>query len=393
MYTFNYIKVALLFWFLSFQTMAQKNINIGTSYKLQSKILKEERSYTIGLPDNYYKSSKKYPIMVLLDGGFRFHSHSGIINHMVNARQVPEMIIIGINNIDRVRDFTPTNYLINLNGSDGSVNQKTSGGSSNFLRFIEEELLPTIKKNYRTNSFKTLVGISHGGLLVASSYLSNNTSFDAYISMDPSFWWDNQYIVKQIDSTNFKQIKHKKFYLSTADKYENFKKIPHVFKANINSHVLFNAKIKNKGVTPSNFHFDYFKEENHWSVALLSLYKGMKFIYKDLYMDNFYTNSYDKIVAHYKNNYNGKFFPSERSINNLGYRYLKTKARENEALKLFLLNTKNYPNSSNAFDSLGEAYMLLEKPKKAIKNFKISLKLDPSNENAKKMIHKIQLEN
>jgi len=168
---------------------------IGATHKIQSKILKEERTYFLELPDSYKTSSKKYPILVLLDGEVTCHSHSGILKQMVQGGQIPEMIIVAITNVDRVRDFTPSKYLTNLNGSSAVENHKTSGGSTHFLNFIEEELLPEIEENYRTNAFKILMGISHGGLLVESSYLSKTSSFNGFVSMDPSFWWDHQYIV------------------------------------------------------------------------------------------------------------------------------------------------------------------------------------------------------
>ena len=99
---------------------------------------------------------------------------------MTEGRQIPEMIIVAITNIDRVRDFTPTKYLTNLNGSSAVDNHKTSGGSEQFLQFIEKELLPEIESTYRTTTFKTLVGISHGGLLVGSAFLSKKTSFNGF---------------------------------------------------------------------------------------------------------------------------------------------------------------------------------------------------------------------
>ena len=357
---------------------------IGTIHKIQSKILKEERTYFLELPSSYKTSSKKYPVLVLLDGEVTYHSHSGILKQMVQGGQIPEMIIIAITNVDRVRDFTPTKYLTNLNGSSAVENHKTSGGSSQFLSFIEEELLPQIEDNYRTNSFKTLVGISHGGLLVGSSYLSNTSSFNGFISMDPSFWWDHQYVVKQISSTNLSQIANKRIYISTADKFENFDRISHVFKANINSHELFNASLKNKGVSPSHIELEYFKEENHWTVALMSLYHGMQFMFKDLKMKNIRNSSIEEILAYYKTNYNGGFLPPENDINTLGYEYL-TKDKK-KALAFFLLNATNYPSSFNAFDSLAEAYEKDGDQKKAIENYEISLKLNSNNENAKRMI-------
>lgn len=362
--------------------------SIGKTYGIHSKILKENRSYILELPSSYETSKKNYPLLVLLDGEVSYHSHSGILKHMTDGRQIPEMIIVAITNVDRNRDYTPTKYLTNLNGSSAVENHKTTGGSGKFLQFIEKELLPEIEQNYRTTAFKTLVGISHGGLLVGSAFLSKETTFNAFVSMDPSFWWDNQYLIKQLKSTDLDQIKNKRFYLSTADKFENFDRIPHVFTANINSHENFNTTLKNKGFSPNNVALEYFKEENHWTVALMSLYHGMQFIYKDLKMKNAQDSTLEEIITYYKTNYNGGFLPPENEINTMGYFHLKSDI--NKALPFFKLNVINYPRSSNAFDSLGEVYMLLGDKEKALKNYKESLKLNARNDNAKKMIEKLK---
>jgi len=53
---------------------------------------------------------------------------------------------------------------------------------------------------------------------------------------------------------------------------------------------------------------------------------------------------------------------------------------------LIILNTENYPNSFNAFDSLGEVYEFLGEKTKAIENYTKSLELNPDNEHAKMRI-------
>ena len=49
-----------------------------------------------------------------------------------------------------------------------------------------------------------------------------------------------------------------------------------------------------------------------------------------------------------------------------------------------------YPSSANAYDSLGEAYMIKGERNLAIRNYRRSLELDPNNDNAAKMIEKMQ---
>ena len=104
-------------------------------------------------------------------------------------------------------------------------------------------------------------------------------------------------------------------------------------------------------------------------------------------MKNIQNSSLAEIEAYYKTNYNGGFLPPENDINSVGYSFIRNDV--NKALLFFKLNVNNYPNSSNAFDSLGEAYLLLGDKKKALINYKRSFALDSGNENAMKMIREI----
>jgi CubicO group peptidase (beta-lactamase class C family) len=71
----------------------------------------------------------------------------------------------------------------------------------------------------------------------------------------------------------------------------------------------------------------------------------------------------------------------ERELNGLGYNLLGQK-KIKEAIKVFQLNVEAYPESSNVYDSLGEAYMLNGEKAPAIENYEKSLKLNPNNTNA-----------
>ena len=57
-----------------------------------------------------------------------------------------------------------------------------------------------------------------------------------------------------------------------------------------------------------------------------------------------------------------------------------------DALEIFKLNTRLYPDSFNTFDSLGECLLLMGKKEEGIKAYNKSLELNPRNENAKKII-------
>lgn len=76
------------------------------------------------------------------------------------------------------------------------------------------------------------------------------------------------------------------------------------------------------------------------------------------------------------------------TLNNIGYELL-TKKRNQEAIEIFELATTKFPENSNLFDSLGEAYFINKDYKNALKNYKKSFELTPSNTNAKVFIEKI----
>ena len=80
---------------------------------------------------------------------------------------------------------------------------------------------------------------------------------------------------------------------------------------------------------------------------------------------------------------------SESLLNVLGYDLLNSK-KLNEAIEIFKLNVEVFPESSNVYDSLGEAYMLNDDKQLAIKNYEKSLELNPQNTNAVDMLKKLR---
>jgi FKBP-type peptidyl-prolyl cis-trans isomerase/Tetratricopeptide repeat len=93
---------------------------------------------------------------------------------------------------------------------------------------------------------------------------------------------------------------------------------------------------------------------------------------------------YNNLKEDYPDKYNFK----ENQLNILGYQLLQS-GRAKDAIEIFKLNVKAYPKSFNVYDSLGEGYMIAGNKKLAIKNYKKSLKLNPNNENAKKMLEEL----
>ena len=156
----------------------------------------QPRILNIYLPPGYEEdSSTRYPVIYLLDGSSDedFIHVAGLVQFLnfpwVNI--LPKSILVGIANQDRRRDFTfPTR-----NQRDKAVSP-SSGESANFIDFIERELQPYMGSHYRTQSPKTLVGESLGGLLGAEILFKKPGLFDHYILVSPSLWWDDESLLK-----------------------------------------------------------------------------------------------------------------------------------------------------------------------------------------------------
>jgi glyoxylase-like metal-dependent hydrolase (beta-lactamase superfamily II) len=75
------------------------------------------------------------------------------------------------------------------------------------------------------------------------------------------------------------------------------------------------------------------------------------------------------------------YYFDETELNRLGYR-LMNRDEFDQAILVFQINVELYPDSSNAYDSLGEVYMIRGEKELAIENYQRSLELNPNNTNA-----------
>jgi hypothetical protein len=85
----------------------------------------------------------------------------------------------------------------------------------------------------------------------------------------------------------------------------------------------------------------------------------------------------------------GDVYASESELNTLGYRLLQQR-KIAEAVEFLKLNVEAFPDSANAYDSLGEAYMIAGDKALAVENYQKSLELDPRNANAAQMLKKLE---
>jgi tetratricopeptide (TPR) repeat protein len=113
-----------------------------------------------------------------------------------------------------------------------------------------------------------------------------------------------------------------------------------------------------------------------------------------LNVSDFYNESKDikrtieLINSEFVKGYNAEYDVEEYEINVFGYELMNS-GKMLEALAVFELNTKLYPDGFNTYDSYGECLLKLNKRKRAIRAYRKSLLLNPANENARKIISEL----
>ncbi|MBN2399651.1 MAG: tetratricopeptide repeat protein [Candidatus Aminicenantes bacterium] len=93
----------------------------------------------------------------------------------------------------------------------------------------------------------------------------------------------------------------------------------------------------------------------------------------------------------WKSRLNGPVF-DENDFNNLGYQLLRENKIES-ALYVFETNARLYPESWNAWDSLGEAAAKAGLKERAIAGYRKSLELNPRNKNGKAILEQLEKAN
>jgi len=255
-----------------------EKIILGHSFTIQSKILNEERKILVHLPEKYDYTSARYPVLYALDGDSYFLPASGMIKYLSIHNITPEMITVAIPSTNRLRDLSPTNSKFDFSGKENYRYYDTGGGDK-FLKFINEELFPLIDANYRTKPFRIFSGHSLGGLLAIHTLLTQPDMFNAYIAISPSFWFDNQEIVKRAEDILKETTGLNKFLYFSVEEVEDIKDFRNYrhMKAIQNLEEIL-EKYAPEGLK---WKFDLMPGENHISLWIRSHNYGLEFIYSD----------------------------------------------------------------------------------------------------------------
>ena len=386
-----YISLALLLLTFCLEAQNHTPITIGQKEVITSKVLNENRTvwiYTPNLTTQQSNSNKTYPVLYLLDGSAHFYSTVGIIQQLSQANgngALPEMIVVAIENTNRVKDFVPTNGLDKPN---------------TFIEFLSSELIPYIDKNYKTAPYKMLVGHSLGGLAVIDILTHFPELFNAHIAIDPSMWYDNEkHLTNTIAKFQEKNMNGNRLFIGIANtlpkgmKLSGLKNNKSFETQHIRSIFKLNDFLK---ANPNGLVYNskYYENETHNTVPLISEYDGLHFIF-DYYLldatEKDFTDSTELIAIKLKTHYENvskkmgyKNTAPESLINYFAYDALGKK-HYSKARALFKLNVDWYPESSNVYDSYADYFLTQNDTLEAITNYKKALRFKNNSETQRKL--------
>lgn len=373
-------------------------IVIGKRDSIYSTVLDELRDIWVYVPESARVPGKKFPVVYLLDGDAHFYSVMGMIQQLstVNGNSVcPEMIVVGIPNTDRTRDLTPTHV---REAMGDSVFVKTSGGLPKFTSFIADELMPYIESHYPVTPYKMYIGHSLGGLAVLYAMFNRPEIFTSFVAIDPSLWWDNGVMLTMMDSLEKDaKFERKSLYLAAANTmpsgmdYSQVRKDTTMATEHLRAIIKFANSVNARKPKGMDFKWKYYEEDNHGSVPLIATYDALHFLFSWYALDNNMLANYinpgvtgspkqliDLLNTHFKTiseHYGYVVLPDEHLINSLGYQFMETRKMD-MAYACFDLNIKNFPQSTNVYDSMGDYYVAKGDTVKAIESFSKALEIE-----------------
>ena len=226
----------------------------------ESDFLKDTRELKVQLPRNYNENlSKEYPLIIVLDGDYMFEAVSGSVDYLSYWGNIPESIIVGVNQINTRYD--DCSVLDNIDFVPIS-------STANFYDFISEELIPYFDKNYRTTKFKVAVGHEATANFINYFLLNNKTSFSGFIAISPKFSYNMEnYLIERFDKIKTNVF----YYLASSDR--DFKSIDERTKElsrNLNSS-------KNELIS---FKYKQYNNLTHYNLPIHSVSEGFEHVFE-----------------------------------------------------------------------------------------------------------------
>jgi predicted alpha/beta superfamily hydrolase len=175
---------------------------------IRAPALKRDYQVYVALPDSYRNSTKNYPVVFVTDANYAFPIVRNISQRLTKHAGMEETIVVGLSYakgdtgmFSRRRDYTPSVPRRHDYRSDMPGRKVALGEAPAYARFLADQVLPLIAKNYRADmKRKFFVGHSYGSLLGLQILFSEPRMFEHYILGSPSLWYDGGVMFDRLET-------------------------------------------------------------------------------------------------------------------------------------------------------------------------------------------------
>jgi len=317
-----------------------------------SKVYGGDRVLLVFTPPGYEAGAERYPVLWFTDGDRLMPVVAGMTRLLAGSGAIPELILVGVRQVDRTNELTPTaGWLPGPGGKRRDVPR--SGGADRFLAFLEQEAIPLVERSYRVEPCRMLAGHSFGGLFAMHTFTARPALFRARLAIAPSFGWDGDHVAR---TTRALLAKKEPLAGSLVVTLGDEGKVAAAGFAEL-QRVLAGAppSLRARAI--------HLPGEDHGSVLVPSFYEGLRALFAGWRMpvpedaDIGPRGGLAAVEAHYRalSERFGYAIPIPEAVLNLaGYQALADGNPE-QAIRAFQRNKADHPDSPNVHDSLGEA--------------------------------------
>ena len=349
--------IILLFLFFYALTFVEAQVKYEV---FQSSKLGEERQIKIQLPRGFSSNEDKtYPLFIVLDGDYMFEAVAGNVDYYSYWEDIPESIVVGINQFDKRFDD-------NMYSAQNSLPIETGAA---FFEFIGTELIPYIEKNYRAGSFRVAVGHGETANFINYYLLKANPLFKGYITISPELAPNMlDYLPDVLSKTDSKVF----YYLAiTNNDDSSIKEMSNALNTDIS------------GIDNDNLYYDFdsFEGPSHYSVpthaipsAIEGMFKVFQPISKKEYKDVILELEISPVV-YLEEKYQAIYdlFGIEKQILINDFKAISAAIEKNETFEYFedlgKIARKEYPETLLGGYYLGRFYEETGEPKKAMRTY------------------------
>ncbi|WP_124979293.1 alpha/beta hydrolase [Nonlabens xiamenensis] len=222
-----------------------------------SEILGSERNVKILKPRNYSKNVEKtYPLIIVLDGDYLFEPVAGMVDYLSYWDQMPEALVVGINQRESRWDETAIDF------NKGLPTEQ----AGKFMGFLME-IKATMEEEFRTAPFTVIVGKDITANLASYYLMRKDVKIDAFIQIEPQY---SELIQNNLVNKLGELDQHQFFYVATAKRDAIVKDM---MDSQADSLFQTNNKVHVK--------HDALTDTNKYSVAGQAIPRGLDFIFKE----------------------------------------------------------------------------------------------------------------